>query len=78
MCPLCLTATGLYVAGGLSSGAVGTILVTRILRKRILPNRPEAAESPTRAEAASDRHAYTGNRVEQWTAQWQVGRSHER
>jgi hypothetical protein len=69
MCPLCLTATGLYVAGGLSTGAVSTILVTRILRKRILPNRLEAAESPPRAEAASDGHAYADDRGEQWTAQ---------
>jgi hypothetical protein len=77
MCPLCLTATGLYVAGGLSTGAVSTILVTLILRQRILPNRPEAAESPPRAEGASG-HAYADDRVEQWTAQWHRGRSHER
>jgi len=37
MCPLCLAASGLYVAGGLSVGAVTTFLAARFLRKRPEP-----------------------------------------
>jgi hypothetical protein len=33
MCPLCLAASGLYVAGGVSTGVVTTFLATRLLRK---------------------------------------------
>jgi hypothetical protein len=40
MCPLCLTASGLYVAGGLSAGALTTFLAAKLLRKR-----PEPAPS---------------------------------
>jgi hypothetical protein len=64
MCPFCLAATGLYVAGGLSTGAVSTIVITRILRKRIVPDGPESAGSTSRTESASDERAYTNDRVE--------------
>jgi hypothetical protein len=31
MCPLCLATTGLYLAGGLSAGAVATFLAVKLL-----------------------------------------------
>jgi hypothetical protein len=43
MCPVCLAASGLYVAGGVSAGVVTTFLTTRLLRKR-----PEWGASTTR------------------------------
>ena len=39
MCPLCLAASGLYVAGGLSAGAVTTFLAAKVLRKLELARR---------------------------------------
>ena len=36
MCPVCLAASGLYVAGGLSTGAVTTFFAIKLLRKRLL------------------------------------------
>ena len=45
MCPLCLAASGLYVAGGLSAGAVTTFLAAKLLRKR-----PEPTASTTSTE----------------------------
>ena len=40
MCPLCLTASGLYVAGGLSAGAVTTFLVAKVLPRHELAPGP--------------------------------------
>jgi hypothetical protein len=74
MCPMCLAATGLYVAGGLSTGAVSTVLVTRILRKRNLPNRPEVAEPTPRAEA----NMHTPMIASSNGRRNGIGRSHER
>ena len=34
MCPVCLAAMGLYVAGGISTGGITTYLATRVLRRR--------------------------------------------
>jgi len=34
MCPACLAAMGLYVAGGTSAGGITTYLATRLLRRR--------------------------------------------
>jgi hypothetical protein len=50
MCPMCLAATGLYVAGGLSTGAVTTFLVTRVLGKR-----PDKGSTP-RAKTTNREH----------------------
>jgi hypothetical protein len=33
MCPACLTAVGLYVAGGVSAGGLTTYLATRWLKR---------------------------------------------
>jgi predicted dithiol-disulfide oxidoreductase (DUF899 family) len=41
MCPACVAAMGLYVAGGLSAGAGATFLATKLLRK------PPASTAPT-------------------------------
>jgi hypothetical protein len=57
MCPLCL-ASGLYIAGGISTGGVTTFLATKILRKR---NRKPA---PTIRPMQGERHATTENRIE--------------
>ena len=59
MCPLCLTAGGLYIAGGLSTGAVTTFLATRWLRPR---PEPTALNMPT--ENKGDDHAATDDRIE--------------
>jgi hypothetical protein len=37
MCPVCLAASGLYVADGVSAGAVTTFLATKLLCKRPEP-----------------------------------------
>ena len=34
MCPMCLSAMGLYVAGGVSAGGITTYLATRLLRRQ--------------------------------------------
>ena len=34
MCPVCLAAMGLYVAGGVSAGGITAYLATRVLRLR--------------------------------------------
>jgi len=59
MCPVCLAASGLYVAGAVSAGAVTTFFATRLLRKRTAPT-----ASTTFTEAEGDDHAATGDRVE--------------
>jgi hypothetical protein len=57
MCPLCLATTGLYVAGGLSAGAVTTFLTVKVLRKR-----PAPTQSTTFTEG--DDNAATDDRIE--------------
>ena len=59
MCPACLAALGLYVAGGVSAGAGSTFLATKLLRKR-----PEPAASNTSNETQGDDHATTDDRIE--------------
>ena len=59
MCPLCLAASGLYVAGGVSAGGVTTFLAMKVLRKR-----PEPTASTTSTEAEGDDHATTDARIE--------------
>jgi hypothetical protein len=59
MCPVCLATSGLYVAGGLSAGAVTTFLATKLLRKR-----PEPTASTTSTETEGDDHAATDDRIE--------------
>ncbi len=56
MCPLCLAASGLYIAGGLSAGGAATLLSARLLRKR-----PEPTASATSTEAEGGDHATTGD-----------------
>jgi len=59
MCPVCLATTGLYVASGLSTGAVTTFLAIKLLRKR-----PEPTALTTSTEAEGDDHAATDDRIE--------------
>ena len=49
MCPVCLAMSSLYVAGGVSAGAVTTFLATKLLRKR-----PEPTASNTSTETEGD------------------------
>lgn len=53
MCPACLAAMGLYVAGGLSAGAGTTFLATKLLRKRAEPIKTQG-----------ENHASTEDRIE--------------
>jgi hypothetical protein len=62
MCPLCLAASSLYVAGGLSAGAVTTFLAARLLRKR--PEPTASTTSTTSTETEGDHHATTDDRIE--------------
>ena len=50
MCPVCLAAGGLYVAGGLTTGAVTTFFAIKLLRKR-----PEPTASITSTETKGER-----------------------
>lgn len=59
MCPLCLATTGLYVAGGLSTGALTSFLAIKLLRKR-----PEPTVLTTSTETEGDHHAATDDRIE--------------
>jgi len=59
MCPMCLAASGLYIAGGVSAGGVTTLLVAKLLRKR-----PEPDRIPTSTKAEGDDHATTDHRIE--------------
>jgi hypothetical protein len=59
MCPVCLATSGLYVAGGVSAGAVTTFLATKVSRKR-----PEPTASNTSIETGGDGHAATDHRIE--------------
>jgi hypothetical protein len=56
---MCLAASGLYIAGGVSAGGVTTLLVTKLLRKR-----PEPDRIPTSTKAEGDDHATTDHRIE--------------
>jgi len=58
MCPMCLAATGAYVAGGVSAGAV-TAVVATLWRKR-----PEPTDRPLPIETRGDDHATTDDRIE--------------
>jgi hypothetical protein len=58
MCPVCLAMTGLYVAGGVSAGAVTTFLATK------LRQRPEPTASTTSTEAEGDVRAASDDRIE--------------
>ena len=58
MCPVCLAVSGLYVAGGVSAGAVTTFLATK-LRKR-----PEPTASTTSTESEGDVRAATDDHIE--------------
>ena len=59
MCPACIAAMGLYVAGGVSAGAGTTLLATRLMRKRPEPD----AANPSH-ETQGDDHATTDDRNE--------------
>ena len=71
MCPMCLAASGLYIAGGVSAGGITTFLATKLLRKRHLspPRRrgPNSVLSPPRRRGPNfiqgDDHATTDNRI---------------
>lgn len=58
MCPMCLAAGGLYLAGGVSAGAVTTLLAGRLLRKAPAP--PATTPSPRTGEHG---HAATNDRI---------------
>ena len=49
MCPMCLATGALYVAGGVSAGAVTTFLATRLFRIR-----PESTVTTTNHEERND------------------------
>ena len=57
MCPMCLAAGGLYVAGGVSAGAVATFLATKWLGKRTERNEENTDERLQEDEDTPDRHA---------------------
>ena len=58
MCPVCL-ATSLYIAGGVSAGAITTFLAASIWR---WPFEPSA--SSTAAKSKGDEHAPSNDRIE--------------
>ena len=58
MCPVCLATTGLYVAGGVSAGAVTTFLATKLLRKQ-----PEPTALTTSTQTEGDDHAATDGHI---------------
>lgn len=60
MCPVCLTVGSLYVAGGVSAGAVTTFLAARLLDKR-----PESNASTASTETEEDDPATTDDRIEE-------------
>ena len=59
MCPMCLAASGAYVAGGVSAGAVSTYLAAKLLRKR-----PQPTDRPLPIETKGDHDAATDDRIE--------------
>ena len=60
MCPVCLTASCLYVAGGVSAGGAATFLAAKLLRKR-----PEStAMTSSTQNQKGDNHAETDDRLE--------------
>ena len=66
MCPACVAAMGLYVAGGLSAGAGVTFIATRLSRKQResagLNSRLRANDTPVNTEG--DQHAASEDRIE--------------
>jgi len=59
MCPVCLVTSSLYVAGGLSAGAVTAVLATKWSRERA-----EATASTTSTEREGDHHVASDDPVE--------------
>ena len=59
MCPLCVAASGLCVAGGFSAVGVKRFLATKSLR-----DRSETPVSTTTPQAKGDDHAATDDRIE--------------
>ena len=57
MCPVCLAMSGLYVAGGVSAGAVTTFLATKLLRKRPEPTASTHFHRKRRRRPCSDRRS---------------------
>lgn len=51
MCPMCLATGGLYLAGGVSAGAVTTFFATKWFRK---PSEPTASTSVTEIDGEND------------------------
>jgi hypothetical protein len=58
MCPACLAALGLYVAGGVSAGAGTTLIAGKLLRKQ-----PESNASNS-THTQGDDHATNDDRIE--------------
>ena len=71
MCPVCLAASGLYVAGAVSAGTVTTFFATRLLRKRTAPT--ASTTSTKQKETTMQRPAIVSR--DEWTA-W-GGEEHE-
>jgi predicted dithiol-disulfide oxidoreductase (DUF899 family) len=63
MCPMCLAASGAYVAGGVSAGAVTTFLAAKLLRKR-----PEPTHRPVPTEQEETMPKPTIVSRDEWTA----------
>lgn len=59
MCPACVAAMGLYVAGGLSAGAGVTFIATRLSRKQ-----RESTPPTTSDKTEGDQHAASEDRIE--------------
>ncbi|HKX45512.1 MAG TPA: hypothetical protein VJP77_02320 [Planctomycetota bacterium] len=59
MCPVCLAVGGLYVAGGVSAGAVATFLTAKRLRARAAP-----AETTPDTEPRGDDRDVAEDRIE--------------
>jgi hypothetical protein len=59
MCPMCLAASGLYVAGGVSAAAVTTFLATKFFHRG-----PEPTASTTSIETEGDDYAATADRID--------------
>jgi hypothetical protein len=56
---MCLAMSGLYIAGGVSAGALTTFFAGKLLRKR-----PAASASTASTEKEGDDHATTDDRIE--------------
>ena len=66
MCPACVAAMGLYVAGGLSAGAGATFLATRLSRKHREANRlgSRLRGNDNTLDTQGDEHAASEDRIE--------------